>query len=144
MTAGASGWARRALTAGFRRLGLALLTAGLMALGTATLLVAAWLVLDRAQAWTDAPYAWTGVFMVTLAFGSPGAVLFGLLVAPLAAWAGTVRPGLKWLVAALGGGALVWSTTNLQWSVLGVLGGLLFVALDARFSRRAALAVRPD
>ena len=143
MTPGTALWARRALSTGLRRLGLALLTAVLVALGTATLLVAAWLVMDRAQAWTDAPYAWTGVFMVTLAFGSPGAVLFGLLVAPLAAWAGSVRPGLKWLVAALGGGVLVWSTTNLQWSVLGVLGGLLFVALDARFARRAARDVQP-
>ncbi|GBF06055.1 hypothetical protein DAERI_070053 [Deinococcus aerius] len=113
-----------------RQLALTLLAAVLTTLTAATLLTGAWLILDSAGALADAPYAWLGLFMVTLAFGSPGAVLFGLLVAPVAARAGRMHPGWLWLVSAAGGGALVLLTTNIRFALLGVLGGLFYAALE--------------
>lgn len=119
-----------------RRLALSLLAALLTALLAATALILAWLVVDPVRAQADAPYAWAGLFLVSLAFGLPGTVLFGLAVTPLVARAGRAHPGWAFSLAALGGGALVWLTTNLRFAVLGVLGGVAYAALERRWARR--------
>lgn len=118
-----------------RRLALTLLAAVLTAALAATVLTLAWLVLDPARALPDAPYAWVGMFAVTLAFGSVAAVLFGLIVPPLAALAGRRHPAWRWLSCALGGGALVLLTTDPRFAVLGVVGGLIYAGLEGRLTR---------
>ena len=82
-----------ALAQVLRRLALSLLAAVLVAFIAATVLVLTWLLFEGTGATGDAPYAWLDLFTVTLAFGSPSAVLFGLVVAPLAALAGCVHAG---------------------------------------------------
>ncbi len=135
MTRGVSAPALGWLVLGLRRLALSLLAAVLVALVAATLLVGAWLVLDPERALSDAPYAWLGMFMVTLAFGSPSAVMFGLVVAPLAALAGRAHAGWRLLTCLAGGGVLVLLTTNLRFAVLGVLGGLVYAVLEGQLTR---------
>ena len=118
-----------------RRSALSLLAAVLTALITATLLVLAWLVFDSERALGDAPSAWLGLFMVTLMFGAPSAALFGVVVAPLSALAERVRPRWRLLACMTGGAALVWLTTDLRFSALGALGGLIYAALEGQFTR---------
>ncbi|GGK39939.1 hypothetical protein GCM10008955_37190 [Deinococcus malanensis] len=125
-----------ALTTSLRRLGLALLAAVLVSFVTATVLVVASLVIDGADAWRNAPYAWTGVFALALAFGLPAALMFGVLVAPVAALAGRLHRGWSVLTSALGGGALVLITTSLSFAVLGVLGGLTYAKLEEQVLHR--------
>lgn len=118
-----------------RRLAVTLLAAVLTAALAATGLTLAWALVDPGRALTDAPYAWLGLFAVTLAFGSVAAALFGLAVPPVAALLGRRHAGWRWLTCALGGGALVLLTTDLRFAALGVLGGLLYAGLEARFMR---------
>lgn len=122
-----------------RRLAPTLLAAVLTAALAATVLTLTWLVFDPGRALPDAPYAWLGIFAVTLAFGSVAAVLFGLAVPPLAALAGRGHPAWRWLTCALGGGALVLLTTDLRFAVLGVAGGLISAGLEGRLTRSWAV-----
>ncbi|MFC4640206.1 hypothetical protein [Deinococcus hohokamensis] len=124
------------LTAALRRLGLALLAAALVSFGAATVLVVISLFTGGREAWQDAPYAWVGVFALALAFGLPAAMMFGVLVAPLAALAGRVHRGWAVLTSGVGGGVLVLITTNLAFAVLGLLGGLTYAGLEQRFALR--------
>ncbi|GGK30143.1 hypothetical protein GCM10008955_24870 [Deinococcus malanensis] len=125
-----------AVASALRRIGLALLAAVLVSLTTATVLVVVSLVIDGAQAWRDAPYGWVGVFALALAFGLPAALMFGVLVAPVAALAGRVHRLWSVLTCVLGGGVLVLITTSLSFAVLGLLGGLTYAGLEERFIAR--------
>ena len=126
----------QALRTGLTRLAVSLLAALVTSVITATLLVGVWVVSDGLAALPDAPYGWLGVLMVTLVFGTPATVLFGVVVAPLAFMAGRVHPRWRLLLCLVGGGVLVFVTTTVHFMVLGVLGGFVYAQLEPRILKR--------
>lgn len=109
-----------------------LLAAALVVVTCATLLGLFWLLTDPDLTPADVAHAWVGLTALGLLAALPTALLYGLVVAPLAQLVRRLHPFAPWLLGALGGAGLTALLLTPRISWLGAMGGLVACWLDLR------------